>query len=235
MKLAFFLLCAFGAASAKFLIKPGQEHVYAYSGRILTGIPELENVFSGLAIDCKVLLQAGQGRPGTNTFKVALRDVQFSNFNQKLNGPLPLNWRTMVTPATAPVINAHKIFLESPVEVEMVNWEIKKVIISAEEPEWSVNFKKALIAAIKVQLPLGNEHENRISREGVPAGAILAVPQFWTVMEQGVDGVCENTYQVTEIPEYLVRYDLLDCWFTDCFSVLQNTVGAHAKGLKANL
>merc|ERR1719462_183477 len=30
------------------------------------------------------------------------------------------------------------------------------------------------------------------------------LPAFWTVMEQGIDGVCENTYQVTEVPAYLV-------------------------------
>ena len=27
----------------------------------------------------------------------------------------------------------------------------------------------------------------------------------WTVMEEGIEGKCENTYQVTEIPEYMVR------------------------------
>ena len=27
----------------------------------------------------------------------------------------------------------------------------------------------------------------------------------WTVMEKGIEGKCENTYQVTEIPEYMVH------------------------------
>ena len=27
----------------------------------------------------------------------------------------------------------------------------------------------------------------------------------WTVMEEGIEGKCENTYQVTEIPEYMVH------------------------------
>merc|ERR1719186_1919678 len=29
-------------------------------------------------------------------------------------------------------------------------------------------------------------------------------PAFWTVMEQGIDGVCENMYQVTEVPAFLI-------------------------------
>merc|ERR1711970_467420 len=209
MKLAFFLLCAIGAASAKFLIEPGKEHVYAYKGRIVSGIPELERRFSGLTIEAKVLMQAGQGRPGTNTFKIALKDVKFSHFNEKLNGPHPFNWRTMETPSTNPVTSAHKAHLESPVVVELENWEVKKVIVSAEEPEWSVNFKKALVAAIKVQLPEDDAHQNRISRGGeswmgMSSGSSFALPPYWTVMEQGVDGICENTYQVSEIPQYMI-------------------------------
>merc|ERR1711970_1224103 len=209
MKLAFFLLCAIGAASAKFLIEPGKEHVYAYKGRIVSGIPELERRFSGLTIEAKVLMQAGQGRPGTNTFKIALKDVKFSHFNEKLNGPHPFNWRTMETPSTNPVTSAHKAHLESPVVVELENWEVKKVIVSAEEPEWSVNFKKALVAAIKVQLPEDDAHQNRISRGGeswmgMSSGSSFALPPYWTVMEQGVDGICENTYRVSEIPQYMI-------------------------------
>merc|ERR1711970_1713561 len=119
------------------------------------------------------------------------------------------NWRTMETPSTNPVTSAHKAHLESPVVVELENWEVKKVIVSAEEPEWSVNFKKALVAAIKVQLPEDDAHQNRISRGGeswmgMSSGSSFALPPYWTVMEQGVDGICENTYQVTEVPEYMI-------------------------------
>merc|ERR1712013_677420 len=115
-------------------------------GKILTGIPELEQTFAGMAIECEVLLQ-GQGftaeGPGNGVFKIALRNIKFNNFNEKLSGPEPLNWRTLVTPATSPVPEALKVFLESPVQGEMEAWKIKKVTLSADEPEWSVNFKKA--------------------------------------------------------------------------------------------
>merc|ERR1712025_808547 len=30
-------------------------------------------------------------------------------------------------------------------------------------------------------------------------------PIFWTVMEEGIEGICENTYQASELPEYLVH------------------------------
>merc|ERR1712013_724586 len=106
-------------------------------GKILTGIPELEQTFAGMAIECEVLLQ-GQGftaeGPGNGVFKIALRNIKFNNFNEKLSGPEPLNWRTLVTPATSPVPEALKVFLESPVQGEMEAWKIKKVTLSADGP-----------------------------------------------------------------------------------------------------
>ena len=200
-----FLLCALGTSTANFLVRTGEENVYHYHGKILTGIPELEHTFAGMAIDCEVLLQ-GHGFTaeglGNGIFKIALRNVKFNNFNEKLTGPEPLNWRTVETPATAPVPEAFRVFLESPVMGEMVAWKIKKVTLSADEPEWSVNFKKALVAAIKVQLPAAIELPNAIPRAHPMTHRNF--PAFWTVMEQGIDGVCENMYQVTEIPAYLL-------------------------------
>merc|ERR1712180_354843 len=144
MKAALFLLCALGTSTSNFLVRTGEENVYNYQGKILTGFP-------------------AEG-PGNGVFKIALRNIKFNNFNEKLSGPEPLNWRTMVTPATSPVPEALKVFLESPVQGEMEAWKIKKVTLSADEPEWSVNFKKALVAAIKVQLPATMELPNQIPR-----------------------------------------------------------------------
>merc|ERR1719239_1562087 len=46
------------------------------------------------------------------------------------------------------------------------------------------------------------ELPNAIPRANPMAGRHF--PAFWTVMEQGIDGVCENMYQVTEIPAFLI-------------------------------
>jgi len=198
------LLCSLGCTLAWYPKHNVEgENVFSYHGKVLTGIPELEHTYAGLVIDCDVITQpiAGftPGTPWTGVFKLGLQNIKFSNFNEKLAGPTPYNWRTMVTPATSLVPETHKIFLESPVVVEMVDSTVTKVTISSLEPEWSVNFKKALVATIKVQLPVA-DHINKISR----TSTLTTMPDFWTTMEQGVDGVCENTYQVTEVPSYLI-------------------------------
>ena len=165
MKTVVFLLCALGAASALQLAQPNKEFVFSYSGKILTGIPELEDTFSGIAIDASVIAQTGPStNPFTNTYKLALREVSIANFNEKLSGVTSRNWRNLETPSTAPVPEAFKAFLESPVEIELEDGEVKKVILSSEEPEWSVNFKKALIAVLKMRLPVQEVMSNTITR-----------------------------------------------------------------------
>jgi len=184
--LLLFILTSAGIVSSQILFTPGNEHVYTYSGKVLTGIPQLDNTFAGLAITGKVIVQA----TGQNTFKLAMRDVGFAKFNDNLEGKLePVNWRNVVTPATNPVTADVKLFMESAVEFMMVKGEVTTVKISAQEPQWAVNFKKALVGALKVKLPFQQTQD---------------IPYYWAAMEQGIEGVCENTYQVTELPEYLI-------------------------------
>merc|ERR1712042_276807 len=114
------------------------------------GIPELDSTFAGLSLSGKVVLQA----TSQNTFKLAMKEVGFSQFNEKFSGMKPFNWRNVVTPATSPVIGMAKQYMESPVEFSITTGDLTSVKVSSSEPEWSVNFKKALITALKIQLPV---------------------------------------------------------------------------------
>merc|ERR1711970_1227557 len=183
MKSSLFCLLAVGLASSDLLFSPGQEYVYTYSGKILTRIPQVDSTFAGMSITGQVIVQATTA----HTFKLAIRDVGFSTFNERLDGVEPRNWRTVATPTTNPLTDLFKKHMESPVEFVVEKGIISTIKISAEEPQWSVNFKKALLATLKIQLPT----------EGIP--------NFWTVMEEGIEGKCENTYQVSELPEYLIH------------------------------
>merc|ERR1711970_1251696 len=183
MKSALLCLLTVGVVSCELFFSPGNEYVYTYSGKILTGIPEVDTTFSGMSITGQIIVQA----TSVNTFKLAIRDVRFSTFNEKLAGVEPLNWRSVDTPAANPLTASFKKHMESPVEFIVEKGIVSTVKISAVEPQWSVNFKKALLASLKIQLPT----------EGIPA--------FWSVMEEGIEGRCENTYQVSELPEYLIH------------------------------
>ena len=119
-----------------------------------------------------------------------MRDVGFAKFNDKLEGKHePVNWSNVVKPTTNPVSADVKLFVESAVEFMMAKGEVTTGKISAQEPQWAVNFKKALGAALKIKLPFQQAQ---------------SIPYFWAAMEQGIEGVWENTFQVTELPEYLI-------------------------------
>ena len=153
-----------------------------------------------------------------------MKDVRFNKFNEKLRGPEPLNWRNLRTPETSDVPSEYVTVLETPIKFSMVNGEISKVEVSSMEPQWSINMKKSLVSLMKVQTSTG-EHDlsgNSVRAAGGP------LPSFWKVMEQGVDGKCENTYQLTELPEYMleeVTYGIVDtekCQGKKIFQVLKS-------------
>merc|ERR1711962_268876 len=144
----------------------------------------------------KVVLQA----PDSRTFKLALKDVRFTRFNEKLTGLEPENWRFMHTPEPEETTSVYKTVLESPVEFTMVEGEVKEIKSSEEEATWTINFKKSLISLIKIQSPSGriDISQNNVRTE---TGRL---PEIWSVMEEGVDGECENTYQFIEVPTYML-------------------------------
>merc|ERR1711962_252508 len=144
----------------------------------------------------KVVLQALDSR----TFKLALKDVRFTRFNEKLTGLEPENWRFMHTPEPEETTSVYKTVLESPVEFTMVEGEVKEIKSSEEEATWTINFKKSLTSLIKIQSPSGriDISQNNVRTE---TGRL---PEIWSVMEEGVDGECENTYQFIEVPTYML-------------------------------
>ena len=66
------------------------------------------------------------------------------------------NWRFLELPSFNPVPSATKDMLEKPTvfELEAESGKVRSVVVSSEEPEWSVNFKKALANLFQTQTML---------------------------------------------------------------------------------
>jgi len=190
------LALVLGTVASQPFFQPGTEYEFQYQGKFLTGIPEIDSHFAGISLESKILVQT----QGSENYKLALKNLRFAKFNEKLSGEGGRNWAQLTTPEPQQVPSEYQAVLESPVEFSMQNGEIRNIQVSQNEPEWSVNIKKALVSLLKVQTPAGGAgfSGNLISRGG------NALPKQWKVMEQGVDGKCENTYQVTELPEYMI-------------------------------
>merc|ERR1719394_1199912 len=126
---------------------PGQEYVYSYTGRILTGIP-------------------------------------LSGSTQQ-----PTNWRNVKVESSTPLTSQYKQYMESPVEFSVEQGQFSTMKVSSEEPHWSVNFKKALVANLKVQQP---QQSSQTEERRNPRFWYVQQQQdsqehyYWTTMEEGI-------------------------------------------------
>ena len=84
----------------------GQQHVFEYSGRLLTGIPQLASHYSGLGINATVLLDVLD----QNQLQLSLENARFVKVNQRLeprlfsqDGRDGANWREVNLPQMSQV------------------------------------------------------------------------------------------------------------------------------------
>ena len=109
---------------------------------MLTGIPELDSHYAGLALQAKVIVQA----KSQNNYKVQMKDVKYGTYNEQLSSSNSVeNWRNVNVEANTPLSGEQKQMLESPVEFQIQQGQISVVKVSSQEPQWSVNMKKALM------------------------------------------------------------------------------------------
>ena len=80
--------------------------------------------------------------------------------------------------------------------------KVSSIHVSQDEPEWSINFKKALVALFQTGLghASGVGSEGSSSRYGLPT---YTAPMTWTKYEQAPDGECETKYEMVEMNGYV--------------------------------
>jgi hypothetical protein len=112
------------------------------------------------------------------------------------------NWRNLYLPTLKAVPATYAQLLAKPVEVVIsCNGAIREVAVSRDDQKWSINFKKALVVLFQAKIDSYSIEleENRIQHHSNQGRAM------WTVREESLQGRCEATYQVNEIPEYIIR------------------------------
>ena len=113
----------------------------------MTGIPQLASHYSGLGINATVLIDV----LAANKLQLSLEQPKFAKVNERLEARMNSqdgldgdNWREVFLPQMSEVSSEFRQILEQPIIFELVQGEIREAKISRDEPEWAVNFKKAL-------------------------------------------------------------------------------------------
>lgn len=146
----------------------GQEYVFRYSGRLLTGLPELATQYAGVGIKAKVhvvVLNCQSGGP--LRFSIKLTEVQYVRVNDKLHpndGPstqgsgsgVEENWRNLPLGTYEDLPSDFSRWVNEPTQVTMKgNGEFEHMVVGEQEPEWSINLKKGLIALFQTRFNQG--------------------------------------------------------------------------------
>merc|ERR1712223_1010083 len=178
--------------------RPGTEYTYEYAGRLLTGSPELSSHhFSGIGIRAKLSLTVTRfGR-----IVLHIKDADYARVNDELKpetgDQVGHNWRYLNIDGYKPVPTESMRMLSKPTLFEISeSGKVSSLRISEEEAEWSINFKKALVALF--QTGVGEASGARpVTSSGRPT---YTSPMMWTAYEQAPDGECETKYEMVELP-----------------------------------
>ena len=112
------------------------------------------------------------------------------------------NWRFLPVTGYQAVPSESMRMLSKPTPFEVSeSGKVSSIRVSTDEPEWSINFKKALVALF--QTAIGEA--SGVRSEGSPSGSGLptyTAPMTWTTMEQAPDGICETKYEMVEMTGY---------------------------------
>lgn len=184
--------------------QPDTEYIYKYSGRLLTGLPELaERHFSGMAIQCQVHLTAHD----ENLVTLRVVNPKYARVNDVLEQSSAdqegRNWRYLNLPGYQPVPDQTRRMLANPTVFRLApdSGRVESLTMSAEELEWSQNFKKALIVLFQTQ----NAPEDAIRSNSIDDitnnDEETNGPNFWSTYEESLDGVCRVRYEVFEMPK----------------------------------
>jgi len=201
------LAAATSSTTSELRLDSGKEYVFEYSGRLLTGIPSLASQYSGLGINSTVVVSVHD----PTRLHLVIAKPKFVRVNDVLapeEDAVPstydgTNWRRVRLPQPLEAVpEEYRQILAKPVIIELTpNGEIAKVVVSKTEPEWSVNYKKGIVSLFQIKMDSTSVEldQNRLQYPDSVGRT------HWKVVEETVSGRCMATYQVNEIPEYIVK------------------------------
>jgi len=171
---------------------PSQEYKYKYTTQVFTGIPELNNQFSGLRLTSTVRIQPRQD----STLRIQLENPRLNSYNEKIE------WDPEYKPTQSgqeEQIPSHiKTWLETPFTVYHKRGLVEKILIENGEPEFVVNIKKGLVSQVQINLS-----QTRDSRQNQIRDEHEILPVFKT-HEASAVGKCETEYTISKLPAHMI-------------------------------
>lgn len=209
--LAIVLTCVLASqiAASPSVFRPGKEFVFHYVAQAVTGIPNSGKQAAALKGSATVRVQI---KPA-GKIVIALSDVAV----YKVVGAIPTGAATALLPdsavtmITAPELQAIKEAVMRPIRCEYRNGMIVSLEMPADEPVWSANVKKGIVAMLQVNLNGANQIEDAdpAVAEMFMANTVkpAAGAKYFRAMEAGIAGKCEAVYAAMVAPAAVAAAD----------------------------
>jgi len=169
----------------------GKTYVYEYSARLLTGIPELADQYSGFEMNADLVLQARSA----NDVSMKLTNIKLGRTNDQADGSYEQDidmvhrWN-----------KEYQRELTKPIRFAHENGKVKSFQAERSEPDWSLNIKKSILALFNVNL---TPEKIIRSQQGnlVPKAVDPSELTYYGVYERGMGGICETVYELDQVPD----------------------------------
>ncbi|RWS27858.1 vitellogenin-like protein [Leptotrombidium deliense] len=167
-------------------------YVYDYRSQILTGIPELDNQYSGFELTADLLIQA---RTAGGLVVMKLNDVKVARLNDAVSSNLEEDIEMVHR-----YNKEYQRELTKPIRFIHENGKVLAFEADRSEPEWSLNIKKSILSLFNVNL-----QPKKIMRQGSSYAIQKPISYkdltYYGLYERGVAGICETIYEVKHMPD----------------------------------
>merc|ERR1712212_657660 len=193
-----FVGCVAAAAIQPYSWTPSKEYRYKYSAQVLSGIPELNNQFSGVRFNSEVLIQPQED----STCLIKIENVELTSYNEE-GLEMTHDWTPKEKHGEREEIpSSIKSQIETPFVVFHKKGKVEMIETELGESESIINIKKALVSKLQNDISKSMERHSQQRNQVQRRTDESPLPTFKT-KESSILGECETIYSISRLPEHL--------------------------------
>merc|ERR1712183_1206064 len=169
-----------------------------YSAQVLSGIPELNNQFSGVRFNSEVLIQPQED----STCLIKIENVELTSYNEE-GLEMTHDWTPKEKHGEREEIpSSIKSQIETPFVVFHKKGKVEMIETELGESESIINIKKALVSKLQNDISKSMERYSQQRNQVQRRTDKSPLPTFKT-KESSILGECETIYSISRLPEHL--------------------------------
>ncbi|XP_011500236.1 PREDICTED: vitellogenin-like [Ceratosolen solmsi marchali] len=171
--------------------KEGKEYTYKVRSRTLAALNSQSKQFTGVVMEARLTVQSN----GQETLRAKITQPRYSQIHTRLDD----GWDSDIPNSQN---NLQNFPLNSePFEIKMKNGVVRELIVNRNLKTWEVNVLKSIVS--QMQVDTEGQNAKKSKHNHLPEGKQPFA--MFKVMEDSVGGECEVLYDISPLPEHVLR------------------------------